>query len=315
MDESRFFSQDSGPRLNAEGAAATLPYVRRCLACEADFAGQDWRCPTCGYAPRVDDGGLVVFHETDGDIRGYDASLFERLAAVERESFWYTARSRLIVWTLARYFPDAATYFEVGCGAGAVLEAVSRSRPGLSIVGGDVAQRGLEMARRRLPSSTTLVQIDAGSLPFTAEFDVVGAFDVLEHVNDDVGALREIHRALRPRGGLLITVPHHPWLWSAADVAAAHVRRYRRGDLLRKLRATGFDVVRATAFVSFLLPAMAVSRALGRLTRRYDLEAELRAGGLLNRPFSVILDIERALIRSGISFPAGGSLLVVGRRR
>ena len=100
-----------------------------------------------------------------------------------------------------------------------------------------------------------LLEVDARRLPFEAEFDVVGAFDVLEHIEEDERALIEMHAALRPGGGLVVTVPQHPALWSAVDEYSRHVRRYRRSELLTKLRDSGFEVIHWTSFVSLLLPA------------------------------------------------------------
>jgi hypothetical protein len=98
------------------------------------------------------------------------------------------------------------------------------------------------------------------------------------------------------------------------DDVAHHVRRYTRRELVAKVRAAGFRIERATSFVSSLLPAMVASRAARRLSPRpYDPVAELRPGAL-NGVFERILDGERRLIERGVSLPAGGSLLVVGRK-
>jgi len=149
-------------------------------------------------------------------------------------------------------------------------------------------------------------------LGFDGEFDVVGAFDVLEHIADDETVLRAMHRALCPGGGVLITVPQHPALWSAQDEHAGHRRRYTKKELVAKLRAAGFADMKTTSFVSLLLPLMALARL--RKRKRADPFDELRIGGLANRVLEAVLDIERGLIRLGVSFPAGGSLLAVARK-
>lgn len=95
-------------------------------------------------------------------------------------------------------------------------------------------------------------------------FDVVGAFDLIEHIADDEVALRAIHRAVRDGGGVVIAVPQHPWLWSQTDVIAHHVRRYRRGELEDKIRRAGFRVAFSGSFTCLLLPLMVTGRMLAR---------------------------------------------------
>ena len=120
---------------------------------------------------------------------------------------------------------------------------------------------------------------------------------------------------MRHGGGLVITVPQHAFLWSQYDVHAHHVRRYSAQDLRAKVLGAGFRVVMMTSFVSLLLPLMMLSRRLQRKsTADYDVLADLRVGRLTNFVLESILAIERVLIRIGIRFPAGGSLLLVARR-
>lgn len=246
--------------------------------------------------------------------KGYDAALFEAIAEAEPGSFWFRARSRLIVSTLRRHFPRAQSLLEVGCGTGFVLGAIREAFPEIRLVGAELFPEGLEVARRRLPD-LELVELDATRMPYVDEFDVVGAFDVLEHIDDDVAALHGIRKALRPGGGAVLLVPQHPRLWSRMDVVAGHARRYTRRELLRKVRDAGLEPVQATSFVSTLLPALVVSRVARRVLRRpYDPVAELRPTAL-NRVFERVLDGERRLIERGLSLPVGGSLLVVARRR
>ena len=245
---------------------------------------------------------------------GYDATLYEAIARAEPESFWFRARNRLIVSAVRRHFPDARGLLEVGCGTGFVLSGLRQAFPGLRLVGSELFEEGLEIARRRLPD-VELVRLDALEMPFANEFDVVGAFDVLEHVDEDEPALAGMRRALRPAGGLVLLVPQHPRLWSEMDAVARHVRRYTRRGLVAKVERAGFEVVEASSFVAALLPAMIVSRAVRRALRRpYDPIAELRPGAL-NGVFERVLDGERRLIERGVSLPAGGSLLLVARRR
>jgi hypothetical protein len=122
-----------------------------------------------------------------------------------------------------------------------------------------------------------------------------------------------VYRAVRPGGGILVTVPQHPSLWSHADELACHQRRYTAKELAGKVGSAGFEVVRSTSFVSFLLPLMAVSRLKERYSKLKS-EAELDLPGALNSVLEAVMTTETACIRAGVNFPAGGSRLVVARK-
>lgn len=246
-------------------------------------------------------------------VGGYDQSLFERLAAIEDDSFWFRSRNRLIVALTSQLSRSGEEFLEVGCGTGYVLRALAREC-GLRVTGSELFPEGLRYARVRVPEAE-LVELDAREMPYREDFDLAGAFDVLEHVDDDLGVLRGMHRALRPGGRLLLTVPQHPSLWSDADELAHHVRRYRRRELVGRVEEAGFEVLRTTSFVASLLPAMAAARWRQRLSRRpYDAAAELVPSGPVNRGLESLLGLECALIRRGVNLPAGGSLVLCARR-
>ncbi|HEX3692607.1 MAG TPA: class I SAM-dependent methyltransferase [Solirubrobacteraceae bacterium] len=233
---------------------------------------------------------------------------------MEHGSFWFRARSRLIAWALQRYFPRARSLLEIGCGTGFVLESVHRAVPQLWLVGADLHSQGLKHASARLPELDFL-QLDARRIPYEREFDVIGAFDVLEHIAEDRRVLQEMHAAVKPGGGILLTVPQHPWLWSAIDEYGEHKRRYRRTDLIAKISAAGFEIQRITSFVTLLLPAMAAMRLRARLRHApLDPTRELAISRRLTAALERVMDVERSIVVRGADLPAGGSLLVVANR-
>jgi SAM-dependent methyltransferase len=151
------------------------------------------------------------------------------------------------------------------------------------------------------------MQMDARRIPFQEEFDAIGAFDVLEHIEEDTTVLRQTWQALRPGGVLLVTVAQHSWLWSASDEYACHVRRYAAHDLERKISAAGFSILRSTSFVSLLLPMMMYSRLKNRKLRdEIDEVIELNLPRLLNSILYQAMLCELWLVRNGVNFPAGG---------
>ncbi len=273
-----------------------------------------WRCPSCGQSPELCQGYLAFAPEAAERNEGFRADYFEQLAQLEEHSFWFQSRNRLLTWALRRYFPRAESFLEIGCGTGFVLAGIGREFPGLNLSGSEIFTRGLTFATARLPG-VSLFQMDARTIPFDAEFDVIGAFDVLEHIEEDQAVLCQMFQATKPGGGILVTVPQHRFLWSALDDYSFHKRRYVRQDLVRQVESAGFKVCRATSFVSLLLPLLLISR-LGRSKTSVALDpaAELKINPILNRTLGKILGLERAVIRAGVSFPAGGSLLVVAQK-
>lgn len=252
----------------------------------------------------------MTAHSSDG---AFDAQMFALLARVEDRNPWFRSRNRLIQWALRCYAPNTHDLLEVGCGTGYVLQGLRRTFPVLRLTGIEPGVDGLRIARERVPDAALVVG-DARRLAYETAFDAVCAFDVLEHVDDDAAVLAGLHRAVRPGGVLLATVPQHAWLWSAADVSAGHLRRYERSALVGLVERSGFRVLRATSFVSLLLPALAVARLLHGRNAAYDPEAEFRPRPLFDRIAAVVYAAERRLVAGGLSLPAGGSLLVVARR-
>jgi SAM-dependent methyltransferase len=245
---------------------------------------------------------------------GFKVDAFAKLAAQEEHSFWFRSRNRLLVWALHRYFPAASSLLEIGCGTGYVLGGMRARFPDLRLAGSEIFSAGLVFAAERLPG-VDLFQMDARAIPFVDEFDLIGAFDVLEHIKEDEEVLAQMYRAVKPGGGVLITVPQHMFLWSQADVEAVHQRRYSAHELRRKVESAGFDVVRQTSFVSLLFPLMAAQRLMNRKPHpNYSVHQELGIGGVANWSMERILGIERGLVKAGAAFPFGGSLLLVGRK-
>jgi len=272
------------------------------------------RCQACLYRPERLSGILAFAPELASESDGFEADYFPRLAEMEAGNFWFRSRNRLLIWALGQYFPNAKSFMEIGCGTGFVLSGIRDAFPGLNLCGSEIFSAGLRFAAERLPG-VDLFQMDARRIPFREEFDIIGAFDVLEHVKEDEEVLSQMYQATRKGGGILITVPHHPFLWSQADDFARHARRYKTRELREKVRRAGFEVLRITSFVSTLLPLLFISRLKQRFfDQEFDPAAELKIGSAMNANLERILSAERAVIRAGISLPVGSSLLMIARR-
>ena len=245
---------------------------------------------------------------------GFKAAYFDDLVRLEEGHFWFRTRNRLITWALGKYCPEFRSFIEIGCGTGYVLSGIAGAFPGSQLHGSEIFTAGLVFAAARQPN-IDFMQMDARQIPFVDEFDAIGAFDVLEHIEEDEQVLVQLHDALRSGGVLLLTVPQHAWLWSSVDDYACHVRRYSAKELHDKVKAAGFEILRSTSFVSSLLPAMWASRFVQKKPMKdVDATAEFRISAWLNCVLEEIMGAEVYMIRNGVNFPLGGSRLIVAKK-
>lgn len=287
--------------------------MKYCWECENLFNEEIWKCPQCGYEPDIIDGFPSFLPEAAYMNDGFISEDHDLLMEVEKGHFWFENRNRLLIWVLKEYFPEAHNFCEIGCGTGFVLEGISKSFPRINLYASDIYSRSLLFANSRVPDAV-MFQTDLCKVPFKDEFDVVGTFDVLEHIEKDECALCNLYNSIKPGGGAILTVPQHMWLWSAQDERGCHKRRYVKNDLVSKMINVGFEVIRATSFMSLLLPVLIISRSQKKDARKLNDATELHIKPFINWVLGVICSIERRMIKSGVYFPIGGSLLVVARK-
>ena len=185
-----------------------------------------------------------------------------------------------------------------------------------TVTGIELSATSVALARAR--NSGEVIEGSVLEMPFAADsFELAASLDVIEHLEDDLAALRELRRVVAPGGALLVTVPAYQWLWSGHDEINHHHRRYTRSSLLAVAREAGWEPVRTTYFNSLLLPVAIALRILDRFARKttessLDLWVPPPAlNWLLERP----LALEAALIGRGGRIPAGLSARVSLRTR
>lgn len=226
------------------------------------------------------------------------------------DTHWWFAGRRAVIWALLRRAgtPTGVRMLDAGCGTGHNL--IEYGRLGTA-TGVDFSPDAIEFCRRRGLDGATQGRLEA--LAFDdASFDLILATDVLEHLDDDLAAMRELRRVAAPGAHLLVTVPAYRWLWSQHDTAHHHVRRYALRELRRRLAQTGWRPLHSSYFNSVLLPPIAAVRLLARRhpdsAERPDLKL---TPPLLNAALELPMRIEAAVIERGGRLPAGVSIGVV----
>ncbi|MDP9393045.1 MAG: class I SAM-dependent methyltransferase [Actinomycetota bacterium] len=224
-----------------------------------------------------------------------EATEVRKLAALEDTHWWYAERRRLLRRELRNLAPGVAV--DVGAAGGGNTRVLRDA--GWRAVALEYGPDGAEVARGR---GLTAVRGDATALPFrSASVDLVLAFDVLEHLQDDAAAVAEVRRVLRPGGTYLVAVPADMALWSAHDEAVGHVRRYARPELVDLISSAGLEVQHARSWNVLLRP---VAKWHRRTVRGSDLQ---RMRPVVNAGLRGVVALER-LLRTG-SLP-GVSLLL-----
>jgi SAM-dependent methyltransferase len=240
-----------------------------------------------------------------------DTREYTRLAEHEEWYWWHRARELILHRVLRSHAPANARILDVGCGAGATTASL---RAFGSVLGLDIGSEVLTRAHER---NLPVARSSAARLPVPpGAFDVVVALDLLEHLDDDVGAAEEIRAALAPGGFLLATVPAYPFLWSSHDIALEHRRRYARRQLLAVLERAGFELELCSYVMSAILPAAMAVRLAERLRPRAQRPAQsgyLPLPSLLNSLLTHLVGLDGYLVR-WLNLPFGLSVLALARR-
>jgi SAM-dependent methyltransferase len=256
---------------------------------------------------------------------GLDVNWSDDLEALHREA----SRDHFLdVWT-RRALLDAAlpalshggVVVDAGCSSGYLLEDLRRERPDARLVGVDLVAAGLRRAHDLVPEAQLLLA-DVCDLPLAGgAVDAVVSANLLEHVPDDVGALRELARVLRPGGRAAIIVPAGPSTYDYYDRFLGHERRYARGEMAAKGRDAGLRVIADHHIGSLLYPAFWAVKQRNR--RRHPNPSEPEMQQLVERDIARTTDsrlgaatttLERKLIDRGIALPFGIRSFVVLER-
>ncbi len=241
-----------------------------------------------------------------------DPSAYDRMAALQANHWWFVARRRIIRDQIRQMrLPDNATILDAGCGPGANLAMLSEF--------GEVT--GMEMdSDARAHARKTGLEVLGGHLPDGApfspgSFNLIGAFDVIEHIEDDQGAVAGIRTLLKPDGVFLATVPANPWMWSSHDTHHHHFRRYTKTSFKKLIEQAGFEIERMTYFNTFLYPVAAAVRLTRNAFANSDkgISDDRMPSAAVNTILTAIFSAETPVL-SVMNMPFGVSLMVKARR-
>ena len=239
-----------------------------------------------------------------------DSLLLRQTMKLEERHWWFVARRRILLSVLKRNLDlkEGLQILDVGCGGGATMGSLRRYG---NVRGIDTSEEAVEYNRER-GREVSLAAVE--SIPFADNsFDLVLALDVIEHVPDDLQALRELFRTLRSGGSLLVTVPALRILWSAHDVSHGHYRRYTLGELRGRLETAGFEVVTATYFNTLLSPLIFALRLLWRFRPKSTASDLTELPQPLNALLTGVFSLEKLLV-GRIRLPFGVSALCYARK-
>jgi 2-polyprenyl-3-methyl-5-hydroxy-6-metoxy-1,4-benzoquinol methylase len=239
-----------------------------------------------------------------------DESMYRMFAQVEERHWWFVARRRILEDQIVRVLglPTGASVLDVGCGTGGMLRTL---RDRYDVSGLDASATAVRLCHEAGLSG--VVEGTLGSFPFPGRtFDLILLLDVIEHITDEVEALRTCRPLLKPNGRILITVPAYQFLWSKHDELNHHYRRYDRSLLRKRLATAGFAIESSTYFNTFLFPAALAQRLLRPNAGGSADETLAVPPTPINGLLTALFGAERVPLRY-LRLPFGLSLLAVVR--
>ncbi len=234
--------------------------------------------------------------------------VYETMAELDQRHWWYRARREVLAALIRRKArPGAgAKLLEIGCGTGHNLSMLEEFG---EVEGLELDDQARAVAEKRLGRPVRHAPLPELEGVPERHYDLIGAFDVIEHIDDDRAAMASIARRLKKGGRLVVTVPAHRWMWSAHDVVNHHKRRYSKRALRHLIEGSPLRLEAIGYFNSLLFPLAVGERLSSKLRGKDDADLSLPPKPLnaaLERAFAA----ERHLV-GRLPLPPGLSLFAV----
>ena len=242
-----------------------------------------------------------------------EKEIFEAMDELDGIHWWFRARRRIVLDVIRRCLDcnGRPRFLDLGIGVGGILAEVEHLGDATGMDCSDIA---IAYASRRTNARLVKGEVPRDLANLDGSYDCVLMLDLLEHLDDDLDSLRQIPGLLTPRGILVLTVPAYQWLYSPRDVYHHHRRRYSKGEILSKLKASDLMPELISYYNTLLFPLAAVQRLVSKLTREQpglDLSMPPR---FVNNLFERIFASEKVLLGK-VPIPFGLSVISVSRKR
>lgn len=232
---------------------------------------------------------------------------YSRMAHHEKTYWWHLGRLKIITSYLNKHIgdKDGVKILNVGCGTGGTLKTLEKYGKVENV---DVSDDAIDFMKQ---AGYKVKKVEGIKLPYKDNsFDLVAAFDVLEHIEHDEEALKEWLRVLKPGGYVVMTIPAHQWLWSAHDTSLHHFRRYTTKEVKNKAKNAGLHPKKVSYAFAFSLPMVVGFRGINKvLGRKVDAETSyVPVPKPINSFFTGLLSAE-AKAHSFTPIPFGTSVI------
>jgi dTDP-4-dehydrorhamnose reductase len=300
VDSSFFLEHYFAPRPKSE------KLINNDLKKIAPHLTRDWKICLKEYIERFN------WNLWDLNTSGMERHFYKNYFKIEKEHWLMIGRRAIVCDNLSKYLSkkaDDIRILEFGCGSGLFVDELSKK--GYKSSGLDISSEAVIFGELR--GINNLGVIDSHKIHFPDNsFDVVITLDVLEHLEDEAWALKEMERVLKPGGIMTIMAPAYMFLWGVQDVVSHHYRRYTRGNLVSKIKhSTTLKLIRSSYFNTFLFPPIAIFRLISKLFQIKGRESDFDINNrFLDKTFASIFNFERKLLKT-ISYPFGVSILLI----
>ncbi len=238
-----------------------------------------------------------------------DRDVYVRMDALQGEHWWFKSRRNILTKVLGGLTVNQphSRILEAGCGTGGNLAMLSNFG---DVTGFEHDVDALGMAQEKGTFPLSQGTLPGGAPSYDDPFDLVVAFDVVEHIEDDLGSLQALRTQLRKDGKIVITVPAFPFLWSKHDETHHHFRRYTRKSLTEALRESGYEIEYVSYFNSLLFPLIAGIRMIKKFFKMDSNADDAMPSPVVNKVLSMIFGSEKHWV-GRVSIPFGVSLIAI----